>query len=64
MINLGDKYMLDLPHINKTQLIQSGLDKNSIYLSNVCTSCDNERFFSYRKECCSGRFLTIIGLKR
>ena len=60
---VGDKYMLDLPHINKVQLIQSGLDENSIYLSGVCSSCDNERFFSYRKECgCSGRFLTLIGM--
>jgi len=61
---VGDKYMLDLPHINKIQLIQSGVDNRHIYMSGVCTSCDNERFFSYRKECgCSGRFLSFIGLK-
>jgi len=61
---IGDKYMLDLPYINKIQLIQSGLDEKSIYLSSVCTSCNNESFFSYRKECgCSGRFLSLIGMK-
>jgi len=62
---VGDKYMLDLPYINKVQLIQSGVESSNIYLSGVCTSCDNERFFSYRKECgCSGRFLTLIGLRK
>jgi YfiH family protein len=61
---VGDKYMLDLPHINKIQLIQSGLDMTSIHLSGICTSCNNNRFFSYRKECgCSGRFLSIIGMR-
>jgi len=59
-----EKYMLDLPYINKKQLLEAGLKKCNIELSNICTACDSERFFSYRKEKgCSGRFMSMIVLK-
>ena len=58
------KYMLDLPHINKTQLLNAGLKEEHIELSNVCTACEVQDYFSYRKEGgCSGRFMSMIGLK-
>ena len=58
-----DKYMLDLPYINKEQLLQSGLDEKNIEMSNVCTACEVKHYFSYRKEKgCSGRFMSMIGL--
>jgi YfiH family protein len=58
------KYMLDLPQINKIQLLKSGLKEEHIEMSNICTSCEVEHFFSYRKEQgCSGRFMSMIGLK-
>lgn len=61
---LNDKYMLDLPYINKKQLLEAGLRECNIELSNICTACDTERFFSYRKEKgCSGRFMSMIALK-
>lgn len=57
------KYMLDLPLINKKQLLQAGLLKSNIEMSLICTSCENEKFFSYRKEKgCSGRFMSMIAL--
>jgi YfiH family protein len=60
----GEKYMLDLPFINKQQLLKAGLKEENIEMSNVCTSCENGTYFSYRKEGgCSGRFISIIGLK-
>ncbi len=60
----GEKYMLDLPFINKKQLLDSGLLEEHIEMSDVCTACEVERFFSYRKEQgCSGRFMSMIGLK-
>ncbi len=60
---LGEKYMLDLPFINKKQLLDSGVLEEHIEMSGVCTSCEVERFFSYRKEQgCSGRFMSMIGL--
>jgi len=58
------KYMLDLPYINKQQLLDAGLKSNNIGMSHICTSCDVEHFFSYRQEKgCSGRFMSMIGMK-
>jgi YfiH family protein len=62
-LKVGDKYMLDLPYINKYQLLQSGLLEEHIEMSGVCTACEVERYFSYRKEQgCSGRFMSMIGM--
>jgi copper oxidase (laccase) domain-containing protein len=60
---IGDKYMLDLPYINKSQLLKAGLQEKNIELSNICTACEVDRYFSYRKENgCSGRFMSMIGM--
>ena len=60
----NDKYMLDLKIENHDQLIGAGLSDENIEISDWCTSCDNDRLFSYRKEQgCSGRFLSFIGMK-
>ncbi len=59
----GEKYMLDLPLINKKQLLNSGVIEEHIEMSGVCTACEVDKFFSYRKEQgCSGRFMSMIGL--
>ncbi len=60
---VGEKYMLDLPYINKYQLLKTGLSEANIEMSGICTACETERFFSYRKEQgCSGRFMSMIGM--
>ena len=60
---VGKKFMLDLPLINKKQLLGAGIKKENIEMSGICTSCEVDRFFSYRKEQgCSGRFMSMIGL--
>ncbi len=59
----GEKYMLDLPYLNEEQLLNCGVKKENIELSNICTACEVNRFFSYRKENgCSGRFMSMVGL--
>lgn len=59
----GDKYMLNLPYINKYQLLEFGLKEKNIEMSEVCTACNVEKYFSYRKEQgCSGRFMSMIGM--
>jgi len=61
---INTKYMLDLPYINKKQLLQAGIEEQNIEMSNICTACNTKRFFSYRKEKgCSGRFMSMIALK-
>ena len=60
----GKKQMLDLPYINKVQLLNSGLEKENIECSNICTACEVENYFSYREEKgCSGRFMSMISLQ-
>jgi YfiH family protein len=59
----GDKQMLDLPYINKLQLLEAKLPPQNIEMSTICTACDVEKYFSYRKENeCSGRFVSMIGM--
>ena len=59
----GEKFMLDLPYINKYQLLDAGLKESHIEMSGVCTACEVEHYFSYRKEQgCSGRFMSMIGM--
>ncbi len=60
----GNQYMLDLKSVNRQQLLDNGLEEMNIEVSSVCTACDNERFFSYRKDGgCTGRFISAIMLK-
>lgn len=41
---------LDLPGFCAEQLASSGLDRKNIYRSDLCTSCDPARFYSYRRD--------------
>ena len=60
----GEEYMLDLPEVNRLQLIEEGVLDSQIELSGICTACHEDDFFSYRKtQGCSGRFMSMIGMK-
>ena len=60
---IGEKYMLDLPYINKKQLLEVGVKELNIEMSHVCTACEVDKYFSYRREeGCTGRFMSMIGL--
>lgn len=48
-IRQGDIFV-DLKGINKRQLVEAGLDENNIDVCPYCTVCNNNLFFSYRKE--------------
>jgi len=55
--------MLNLPLENSLQLMDAGLPQTQIEQSGICTACDSDTYFSYRKEQgCSGRFMSLIGL--
>lgn len=57
-------YYLDLAGINKKQLLDSGVKPERIFDTNICTSCRNTEFFSYRKEGSGcGRIMSVIMLK-
>jgi YfiH family protein len=52
----------DLWAVSKDQLCNSGVLAQNICLSNICTKCHTEQFFSYRGEGITGRFAAVIGL--
>jgi polyphenol oxidase len=55
---------LNLQETQRNQLLMAGLSPEHIESSNICTSCQRERFFSHRGEAGrTGRFPVIIMLK-
>lgn len=49
--------------ISLDQLCDAGVLKKNIYLSEICTRCNTDLFFSFRGEETTGRFAAVIGLK-
>lgn len=45
-----EKIYVDLKGINKQQLLDIGVPRQNIDVCPYCTSCNNDMFFSYRKE--------------
>lgn len=61
--NLGPQIHLDLVESNRRQLLDAGLKPANIWSADECTSCNTDRFFSYRKEAgFTGRMMAIIGI--
>lgn len=59
------KLFLDLIKINSQQLLSAGVLEKNISDSQICTSCQNEDFFSYRKEGQSaGRMMSVVMIKK
>lgn len=57
------KYYLDLKQINRQIAINAGVDVSNIEVMNLCTSCNNNLFYSHRKEGePSGRFSCYLNL--
>lgn len=46
----GEKYMLDLNLANETILTEAGIHPQNISVSNLCTKCNEEHFFSHRRS--------------
>ena len=53
------KFMLDLFSANAEDAKMAGIEPEKISHAGVCTSCQVERFFSYRREGTTGRMLTV-----
>jgi len=57
-------YYLDLMGINKRQLLDYGIEEKNLFDCQICTFCQNNEFFSYRKEGnASGRIMSVMMLK-
>lgn len=60
----GDRWMLDLAYLNIALLQQSGLTRDQIFDTGLCTACRNDLFYSYRAEKpLTGRMMNIIALR-
>jgi YfiH family protein len=48
---------------NRMQLLEAGVPEDQIFISNLCTQCRPDLFYSYRREGeQTGRLLSVIGL--
>jgi len=53
----------DLQQINRLQLLDCGILQHQIECIKACTSCDNKRFFSFRRDAgTTGRHLAVVAI--
>lgn len=57
---VNNKWHIDLPSIIKDNLLDEGLKESNILLSNICTKCNKDIFFSHRGD--NGRTGTLVGI--
>ena len=58
------KVHLDLAAVARYQLEHAGIPLDQIYVSDYCTACRTDVFYSYRKEgSLAGRMLAVIGMR-
>ena len=57
------KQYLDLQTVIADTLLEWGFNRNNIYRENICTHCEQDTFYSYRRNGQkSGRMMGIIGM--
>lgn len=47
---IGNDYTINMGNANRLQLVNAGVEKAHIEDANVCTSCQVDTYFSYRKD--------------
>ncbi|WP_040204880.1 peptidoglycan editing factor PgeF [Neobacillus jeddahensis] len=63
LLNEG-QYSLNLPELNRQILLASGVPDKNIRLTGFCSSCNQEYFFSHRRDKGkTGRMMSFIGWK-
>ncbi|MFD1849135.1 peptidoglycan editing factor PgeF [Oceanobacillus bengalensis] len=61
----NNRYLLDLKQLNVEILLQSGVLRHNIEVTNYCTYNDEELFFSHRRDKGrTGRMLGFLGFKK
>lgn len=58
------KWKLDLPGVNRSQLLNLGIPPGNISGSGLCTACRTDIFFSHRAEKKTGRQLNFIMIEK
>jgi YfiH family protein len=64
--NINGRYTLDLPAVNKKQLVDAGVVAGNIFDSQECTFCAGAgKYFSFRKgDATSGRMVSLMMIKQ
>lgn len=58
------QYSLDLKELNKQILLRAGIQNENILVTDYCTSCHGEHFYSHRRDTgTAGRMMAYIGWK-
>ena len=57
------KYKLDLFAANRADGLAAGMRPENLLQAGNCTSCEEDRFYSYRREGATGRLLTLAMLR-
>ncbi|MEC9487982.1 MAG: peptidoglycan editing factor PgeF [Halanaerobium sp.] len=60
----GERGYLDLKETNRRILLKAGLRETRVTVSKLCTSCQQELFFSYRRDGRCGRMGALLNIKR
>ncbi|MCC3357551.1 peptidoglycan editing factor PgeF [Bacillus sp. REN16] len=59
-----NKYRLELKQLNYQLMVRAGIPPENIQVSSYCTSCENQLFFSHRRDAGkTGRMMSFIGFK-
>lgn len=62
--NDGQALYLDLVEANRRQLLEAGLQTDSIHVPGQCTGCHADQFFSHRMSGGkTGRMMSVIGIR-
>jgi YfiH family protein len=60
----GNQYRLNLKELNRQILLKAGVPDENIRITNYCTSCHQDQFFSHRRDKGhTGRMMGFIGWK-
>ncbi|OLP66526.1 Laccase domain protein [Bacillus pumilus] len=58
------QYKIDLKTLNKHALLHAGIKEENIHVSSMCTSCNDQLFFSHRRDQGkTGRMMSFVGFK-
>lgn len=60
IINNKGIIYLDIPFINRINILNSGVKEDNLFQSDFCTSCNTDQLFSYRRENTKGRMVAGI----
>jgi YfiH family protein len=59
----GGKWSLDLAKLNWLELVTAGLHEGNVHSLGMCTRCNPDLFYSFRREGRTGRMLSVIMIK-